>query len=297
LRGWFATIVPIRQPEVIMRQFKVLVDNLCFGEGPRWHEGRLYFSDMHAHTVNAADPSGRLEVIAEVAASPSGLGWLPDGRMLIVSMMDRRLLRLENGALKLHADLSSLASSHCNDMVVDANGRAYVGNFGHDFFKGEPQKAAELIMVTPDGSARVVARDMMFPNGSVIPPGGKTLIVGESMAHRLTEFDLAADGSLANRRVWAELGDALPDGIALDAEGAIWVAAPFTHELLRVKRGGEIAERIKREQMPIACALGGAGRRTLFVLTSETVQPDECRQKHSARLESTEVEVQGAGLP
>jgi sugar lactone lactonase YvrE len=287
----------IWQPEVPMRQFKVLLDNLCFGEGPRWHEGRLYFSDMHAHTVNAVDMNGRVERIVEVEGSPSGLGWLPDGRMLIVSMHDRRLLRLENGALKLHADLGSLASSHCNDMVVDANGRAYVGNFGHDFFKGEPQKAAEVIMVDAVGVARVVARDMMFPNGSVIPPGGKTLIVGESMAHRLTEFDINADGTLANRRVWAELGESLPDGIALDAEGAIWVASPFTHELSRVRKGGEVVERIKHEQMPIACALGGPARRTLFLLTSETVVPDECRQKRSARIEMTEVEVPGSGLP
>jgi sugar lactone lactonase YvrE len=241
--------------------------------------------------------NGRAEVIAEVAASPSGLGWLPDGRMLVVSMMDRRLMRLEDGALKLHADLSSLASSHLNDMVVDASGRAYVGNFGYDFFKGETQKAAEVVMVEAGGAARIVARDMMFPNGSVIPPGGKTLIVGESMAHRLTEFDIAADGSLDNRRVWAELGDALPDGIALDAEGAIWVASPFTYELLRVKRGGDVAEQIKREQMPIACALGGPRRRTLFVLTSETVEPNDCRKKRSARVEMTEVESPGAGLP
>ncbi|HEY2106879.1 MAG TPA: SMP-30/gluconolactonase/LRE family protein [Candidatus Binataceae bacterium] len=280
-----------------MRRFKVLVDNLCFGEGPRWHDGRLYYSDMHAHTVNAVDMSGRVEVIAEVPASPSGLGWLPDGRMLIVSMMDRKLMRLEDGALKLHADLSSLASCHLNDMVVDANGRAFVGNFGYDFFQGETQKAAELVMVHADGSARIVADDMMFPNGSVIPPGGKTLIVGESMAHRLTEFDVAADGSLTGRRVWAELGDALPDGIALDAEGAIWVASPFTYELVRVIRGGDVAEQIKREQMPVACALGGPDRRTLFLLTSETVEPNECRKKRNARIEMTEVEVSGAGLP
>jgi len=280
-----------------MRQFKVLVDGLCFLEGPRWHDGRLYFSDMHGHTVNAVDLDGKLEVVAQVETWPSGLGWLPDGRMLIVSMTDRRLLRLESGTLKLHADLSSLASSLCNDMVVDPAGRAYVGNFGYDFFKGEKEKAAEVVLVNPDGSARVVLRDMQFPNGSVIPPGGRTIIIGESGAHRLSEFDIAADGSLVNQRVWAELGDALPDGIALDAEGGIWVAAPFTHELLRVKKGGEVTERIKRDQMPIACALGGPGRRTLFVLSADSVIPDECRQKRSARVEITEVEVPGAGLP
>jgi sugar lactone lactonase YvrE len=281
-----------------MRQFKVLRDDLCFGEGPRWHDDRLYYSDMHAHTVNALDLSGRNEVIVEVAANPSGLGWLPDGRMLIVSMTDRKVLRLENGALKLHADLSRLASSHCNDMVVDLHGRAYVGNFGYDFFKGEAQKTAELVMVAPDGAARVVVSEMGFPNGTVIPPDGKTLIVGESFRHCMTEFDITADGSLTNRRVWAELGEkSMPDGIALDAEGAIWIASPFSHELLRVKRGGEVVERIKREQMPIACALGGPDRRTLYLLTSESVEPDECRSKRSARIESTVVEVPGTGLP
>lgn len=280
-----------------MRQFKVLLDNLCFGEGPRWHDGKLYYSDMHAHTVNAVDLQGRATVLAEVAAWPSGLGWLPDGRMLVVSMTDRKLLRMENGTLKLHADLSQLASFHCNDMVVDGQGRAYVGNFGYDLITDQPQKPAELVMVAPDGAARVVARDLEFPNGTVITPDGKTLIVGESMGHRLSAFDIAADGSLTNRRVWAELGDGVPDGNALDAEGAIWVASPMTHELLRVKEGGQIAERIKREQMPIACALGGPTRRTLFLLSSESINPDECRAKRNARIETTEVEVAGAGWP
>ena len=280
-----------------MRQFKVLVNNLCFPEGPRWHDGKLYYSDMHAHTVNVTDMNGRGEVLAEVPELPSGLGWLADGRMLIVSMKDRKLMRLENGALKLHADLSSMASCHLNDMVVDAGGRAYVGNFGYDIFLGQPRKPAELIMVDAAGAARVVARDMKFPNGSVIPPGGKTLIVGESMGHRLTEFDIEPGGGLANRRLWAGLGEALPDGIALDAEGAIWVASPFTYQLLRVKRGGEIVEEMKHRLMPIACTLGGPGRRTLFLLTSETIEPNECRQKCSARIEITEVEVPGAGLP
>ena len=260
-------------------------------------KGGCSFRHACAITVNAIDLDGHREVIAEVAANPSGLGWLPDGRMLVVSMNDRKLLRLENGSLKLHADLSALASCHCNDMVVDRQGRAYVGNFGYDFFIGEAQKPAEVIMVEPSGAARVVASDLMFPNGTVIPPDGKTLIVGESMAHRLTEFEIGADGSLSNRRVWAELGDGLPDGIALDAEGAIWVASPLTHELLRVKRGGEITERIKFDQMPIACALGGADRRSLFLLTSASVDPKECRTKRNARLEMTQVEVPGAGLP
>lgn len=280
-----------------MRQFKVLLDNLCFGEGPRWHDGRLYYSDMHAHTVNAVDVQGRTAVVAEVAAWPSGLGWLPDGRMLVVSMIDRKLLRMEVGGLEPHADLSALASFHCNDMVVDGRGNAYVGNFGFDLIHGAAQKPAELVMVTPAGAARVVASGLEFPNGTVITPDGKTLIVGESMGHRLTAFDIAADGSLGNRRVWAELGEGTPDGIALDAEGAIWVASPMSHELLRVKQGGQIVERMKRERMPIACMLGGPTRRTLFLLSSESIDPDECRAKRNARIETTEVEVAGAGWP
>ncbi len=280
-----------------MRQFKVLLDNLAFGEGPRWHGGKLYYSDMHLHTVNAVDLEGRNTVVAEVAAWPSGLGWLPDGRMLVVSMTDRKLLRQENGGLKQHADLSGLASYHCNDMVVDSRGRAYVGNFGYDIISGASQKPAELVMVETDGAARVVARDLRFPNGAVITPDGKTLVVGESMGHRLSAFDVAADGTLANRRVWADLGEGVPDGIALDAEGSIWVASPFTHELLRVKQGGQVTERIKREQMPIACMLGGPARRTLFLLTAESIDPDECRAKRNSRIETTEVEVAGAGLP
>jgi sugar lactone lactonase YvrE len=279
-----------------MREFKLLLDGVCFGEGPRWHDGKLFFSDMHAHTVNAVDLNGRAEVLADVQAWPSGLGWLPDGRMLVVSMTDRKLLRLERDGLKLHADLSALASYHCNDMVVDSRGRAYVGNFGYDIIRDAPRKAAELILVDVNGAARVVARDLQFPNGTVITPDGATLIIGESMGGRLTAFDIAPDGSLTNRRAWAEF-EGTPDGIALDIEGAIWVASPLTHELLRVKKGGEIAERIKREQMPIACALGGAGRRTLFLLSSESIDPDECRARRSGKIETTEVEAAGAGWP
>ena len=152
-------------------------------------------------------------------------------------------------------------------------------------------------MVEPDGTARVAARDLQFPNGSVITADGKTLVVGETMGHRLTAFEIAADGALSNRRVWAELGEAVPDGIALDAEGAIWVASPFTHELVRVKQGGQVAERIKRDQMPIACMLGGPARRTLFLLTSESIDPDVLRAKRNSRIETTEVEVAGAGFP
>ncbi len=280
-----------------MRELKVLLSGLCFPEGPRWHDGKLYFSDMHAHQVMTVDMEGRSATVAEVPAWPSGLGWLPDGRLLVVSMTDRRLLRLDADGLKEAADISGLASFYCNDMVVDGKGRAYIGNFGYDLLGGAPAKPAEIVMVTPEGTARVVARDLEFPNGTVITADGKTLVVGESFGHRLTAFEVREDGSLANRRVWADLGKAVPDGIVLDAEGAIWVAAPMSSEVLRVKEGGEVAERIKTETMAVACMLGGADRRTLFVLTCGSLEPDECRAQRSGRIAMTTVEVPGAGWP
>ena len=281
-----------------MRTLKTLVDKIAFPEGPRWHDGKLYFSDMHAHKVIAVEMNGKTETICEVPNRPSGLGWLPDGTMVVVSMTDRKLLRLERGgALKLHADLSKLAGWDCNDMVVDKQGRAYVGNFGYDLHKDSPQKDADLIMVTPDGKASVVASGLKFPNGTVITPDGRTLIVGESMGRRLSAFDIASDGTLSNQRIWAEIAPALPDGICLDAEGAIWSASPFTNETIRVFEGGRVAERIKTEQMSIACTLGGPDGKTLFLLTAPTVDPVKCAANPSARIETTQVEVGAGGSP
>lgn len=280
-----------------MAQFRTLLSNLIFPEGPRWHDGKLWFSDMHAHQVRTVDLDGHAENIVEVPTWPSGLGWLPDGRLLIISMTDRKLLRLENGQLKTHADISHLASFHCNDMVVDGKGRAYVGNFGYDLLSGAPPRPAELVLVNPDGSSRVVAEGLDFPNGAVVKPDGKTLIIGESMGHRLTAFTIQADGSLTERRLFAELGEGVPDGIALDADGAIWVASPLNKEILRVKRGGAVTDRIQCDSMPIACALGGPGRKTLFVLLSDSIHPDECREKRSARIDTMEVAIAGAGWP
>jgi sugar lactone lactonase YvrE len=275
----------------------VLLDGLAFPEGPRWRDGKLWFSDMHDHRVLTVDPNGRAEHVVEVPAQPSGLGWLPDGRLLVVSMTDRKLMRLEGERLRLHADLSELASFHLNDMVVDARGRAYVGNFGFDLIAQAAPSPAELILVTPDGGARVVAEKLDFPNGSVITPDGRTLIVAESFGARLTAFDIAEDGSLAGRRVWAQLEGAVPDGICLDAEGAVWLASPPFQQVLRVREGGEVVERIDTGQQAIACMLGGPERRTLFVLTAPGIDPEECRAARGARIETLQVEVAGAGLP
>lgn len=279
------------------RKPRPLIEGLVFPEGPRWHQDRLWFSDMHDHRVMTVDGDGRAEVVCEVPGQPSGLGWLPDGRLLVVSMTDRRLLRLDPGGLVEVADLRDLASFHCNDMVVDGSGRAYVGNFGFDLIAQGPFHAAEIILVMPDGASRVVAREMAFPNGSVITPDGATLIVGESAAARLTAFDVEADGSLSHRRVWAEIAPAVPDGICLDAEGCVWVASPTTSEVVRVRQGGGIATRIAVETHAYACMLGGRDRRTLFIATASTHDPEAARRARSARIETVEVDVPGAGWP
>jgi sugar lactone lactonase YvrE len=215
----------LKSDAILLMQTNVFLDGLVFPEGPRWHNGRLWFSDMQGLDVMTVDPAGKVEKIIEVKGSPSGLGWLPDGRLQVVSMIDRRLLRLDAEGLVEVADLSHLASFHCNDMVMDHLGRAYIGNFGFDFAANAPVKPAEIVLVTPEGYARVVAEDLLFPNGAVITPDGQTFIVAETFGHRLTAFDIEGDGSLVNRRIWAKLNEAYPDGICLDAEGAIWVAA------------------------------------------------------------------------
>ena len=275
----------------------VIVEGLAFAEAPRWHDGKLWFSDFYTHKVVCIDQNGRQSTMAEVEGQPSGLGWLPDGRLLVVSMTDRRLLRQDAGGLTEVADLSALAPFHCNDMVVDRHGRAYIGNFGFDPVGREAVKPTVLLMVTPDGEARVVADGLLFPNGCVITPDGNTLIVAETFGKCLTAFDIADDGSLNRRRVWADLGQASPDGICLDAEGAIWVASPPTSEFLRVREHGEIVDRIAVEDHAIACALGGADRRTLYMVTGRLAKPERSLAERNGRIAALQVEVAGAGLP
>lgn len=275
---------------------QVLLDGGAFLEGPRWRDDRLWFSDMHGGQIMTVDMDGNATGFASVPQRPSGLGWLPDGRMLAVSMSDRKVLRMESSGFVEHADLSGLAPCECNDMVVDRQGRAYVGHFGFDHFSHAGFQPASLIGVETDGAARVVADDLMFPNGTVISDDGRTLIVGESYGRRLTAFDIERDGSLSNRRIWADIGMA-PDGICLDAEGCVWVASPTERALVRVRQGGGIANRIEVGRKAIACMLGGPDRRTLFALTSDTTQPERALELRSARVETIAVDVPGAGLP
>jgi sugar lactone lactonase YvrE len=282
-----------------MSGLTTLVDGLAFAEGPRWHKGRLWFSDMHALTVMSVGLGGDLRVEAEVPNQPSGLGWLPDGRLLVVSMTDRRLLRQEpGGGLVEVADLSPYASWHCNDMVVDREGRAYVGNFGFDLYGRAERSTAAIVLVMPDGDARVAADGLEFPNGMVITPDASTLIVGESWGARLTAFTIRDDGTLADRRVFAALTDSAPDGICLDAEGAVWLASPLSHEVVRVRPGGEVTDRISTGELnAFACMLGGEDRRTLFVCTAATHVPEKAAAQRSGRIETVPVAVPGAGWP
>jgi sugar lactone lactonase YvrE len=284
-----------------MSDSEVVVKDLAFGEGPRWREGRLWFSDMHDHAVKSYTPdTGALETIVAVPGAPSGLGWDADGRMLIVSMDDRRLLRFADGAMSEVADLSGYTEQPINDMVVSERGTAYIGSFGFDLHRGEQPRATVLLAVDlASGSHRVAADEMRFPNGMVITADGSTLIVGESFGACLTAFTIASNGSLTDRREFAALeGGAVPDGICLDAESCVWVSSPSTHEFLRVREGGEVTTRISTgDRMAIACMLGDDDRRTLYMLTSKGLDPQKAAELRTGQLERTRVDVPGAGLP
>ncbi len=281
-----------------MSGLEVLIDGLTFPEGPRWRDGRLWFSDFYSHSVVAVDPGGARETVCEVPNRPSGLGWLPDGRLLVVSMIDCKVMRLDPGGLVEHADISALSRHRCNDMTVDAAGRAYVGNFGFDYDAKEEPRTTTLVRVDPDGSARVAADGLFFPNGIAITPDGRTMAVAESWGRRLAAFDIDGDGNLSNRRVWADGGYTwVPDGICMDAEGALWIADPVNKEVLRIRDGGEIAERRSTgDRGAYAVALGGADRRTLFVCTNVWRNPDRVANP-MGRIETMRVEVPGAGWP
>ncbi|THD62918.1 SMP-30/gluconolactonase/LRE family protein [Phenylobacterium sp.] len=290
------------------RTTRVLADGIYFGEAPRWHDGRMWFSDFYAHAVKSVSLAGDVRTEFEIDDQPSGLGWLPDGSMLIVSMTRRQVLRrTADGQMSVHADLGQVAGFHCNDMVVDAAGRAYVGNFGFDLDAGIADRGvpgvladhptAKLACVSPDGAVTVAASDMSFPNGTVITPDGKTLILGETLAGCLTAFDIAANGGLSNRRVWATLSPRIPDGIALDADGAIWVANPFAPECLRVTEGGEVLEVIDTAAPCYACMLGGDDGRTLFMFTASSSNSHQAAASPSGAVLIATVESPHAGRP
>jgi sugar lactone lactonase YvrE len=293
-------------------EISVVLTGMAYLECPRWHDDRIWVADFYQHQVVSATADGQdLRVEAEVPQQPSGQGWLPDGRLLVVSMRDRTLLRREpDGELVVHADLADHVTGHPNDMVVDAQGRAYVGNFGFDLLAGEDIAPGALLRVDPDGTITQVAQDLWFANGSVITDDG-VLLVDETFGNRVSAFDIEPDGSLANRRTWAAFGelppraltDALPaiavapDGCALDAEGALWIADGLNGRAIRVREGGEIVDEVTPGTGVFACGLGGPDGRTLFLCAAPDFDERARAAAREAQLLSTRVEVPHAGRP
>ena len=286
----------------ISTKIEVLHDGLAFGEGPRYHNDALYFSDMHAHQVLKFSPDqGSVSVVVELNEEPSGLGWLPNGDMVIVGMTSRSLLRVVQPdparapELETWSDLATLAPGLCNDMVMLPSGAAYVGNFGYDLHAGEKFRPTQLIYVSPEGAARHCASDLVFPNGTVISPDGKTLVIAETFAGKLTGYTVAADGSLSAREDWAELPKgAVPDGICLDEAGGVWVASPTTNECLRMEHGGNVSHRIALDRGAFACMLGGTD---LYILAAKSSTPDECIAQRAGQLLRVAAPYAAAGYP
>lgn len=293
-----------------MTEITTVAEGFRFLESPRWRDGRLWFSDFYTHEVTSMREDGSdPRVEARVPEQPSGLGWLPDGRLLIVSMRDRKVLRREpDGTLAVHADLAEHATGHVNDMVVDARGRAYVGNFGFDLMGGDPLETAALHRVDPDGGVTQVADDLWFPNGAVITPDN-VLVVAETFGNRITAFDVTGDGELTNRRAWAEFGplpsdrgvaemlarlQAAGDGVCLDAEGGLWVADAIGDRLVRVLDGGEITDEIKPGTPVYACGLGGADGRTLYACAAPDFHEHARKAATEARMLAIRVAVPAA---
>ena len=297
------------------RTLTQLVDGGDFFEGPRWHDGRWWVSDFYRHQVRTVTPDGAEEVVVEVPGQPSGLGWLPDGSLVISSMKDHKVLVHRDGVLDELADLGGMVGGHLNDLVTDAQGRSYVGNFGFDLMAGAQPEPADLIRVDPDGTATVAARDLYFPNGSVITPDGGTLIVGETTGNRYTAFAIAEDGSLTDPRPWATFGDApppgtsfaeglallkvSPDGCTLDAEGHIWAAHALGNRCVRVTPGGEIVDQIAApEGLGIyACMLGGDDGTTLLLCAAPDFFEHARAGAGEAVLLTATVDVPHAGRP
>jgi sugar lactone lactonase YvrE len=296
------------------RKLTVLISgDFSFFEGPRWHDNRLWISDMYTHRVLAAQANGSVETILEVPGQPSGLGWLPDGDLLVVSMKDRRILRFDGQRTTVHADLSETAPCHLNDMVVDAQGRAYVGNFGADILHGEPITPTAVYRVDPEGGISIAARDLYFPNGLVVTEDGR-FVVAETVGNRITQFDIEPDGSLVNRRPLiefgavpdnAELANAIPqlfyapDGMVGDAEGAVWFADVFGRRAVRVL-DGELVDEISTAPLDLgtfSVTLGGPDGRTLFFCSAPSFAEADCRARHRAQIVAATVDVPHAGCP
>ena len=275
---------------------EIVLTGLAFGEGPRWRNDQLWFSDFYRHGIFRVDEDGNEELVLDVPTQPSGLGWLPNGDLLFVSMLDKSLKRMDSsGEVSLHSDLSDIATGPCNDMVVATNGTAYVGNFG--FEEGEKFAQATLAVVEAGGEAHEGPKGLDFPNGTVINPEGDRLIIAESYGSRLLSFDIEEDGMLTNRRLFADLGSRIPDGICLDEGGGVWVGDPANHSVFRVIEGGEVTDHIDLELNCYACMLGGKDRKTLYLVTAPTSGRGGAADRREGRIERIRVEIPGAGTP
>ncbi|MET0522619.1 MAG: SMP-30/gluconolactonase/LRE family protein [Jiangellaceae bacterium] len=275
-----------------MSEISLVFSDLRFPEGARWHDGRLWFSDMHTGQVFKSNPAARtLEEVVVVADQPSGLGWLPDGSLLVSCMIDRKVRRLDpDGRLSVLADVSSLTDAPVNDLVTTDGGQTFLGGFGYDLYADAPQAPGPIFRIDPDGRATLVEEDMVFPNGMVVLPGTSTLVVAETWGARLTAFDVDEHGDLTNKRIWAELPPgSTPDGICADEAGGVWVSSITTSQFLRVEEGGRVTRTIEVEgRCATDCVLGGPHGTTLFLLTSNSWMPSETAGR-AGRIEAVEV--------
>jgi sugar lactone lactonase YvrE len=294
-----------------MEQFTatVIATGVGFGEAPRWHEGRLWFSDFYRHGIFSIAADGRDERLEHaVPTQPSGLDWDRDGALTFVSMTDHQLRRLAHGEESLVADLTPYCGFWANDMAMNEHGVAYVGNFGFDLdtllhekgvegLLADPPPTTNMVVVAPSGAILQVVPDLAFPNGTVITPDGRTLIVGETMAFRLTAFDIAADGTLSNRRVWAQMDFVATDGMCLDDEGQIWLANALTNEVRRVAEGGACTATVTTSQTAFACMLGGEDDRELFIMTAPSSDRFQIADRRDGAIEKVTVSARRAGRP
>lgn len=283
---------------------KTLVDStkgLKFTESPRWHDGKLWFLDIHDKRIKTVDLTGSVTSVLELPFIPNSFGLTPEGTVVVGDAFQRRIYRQAEAGLQEAADISGLTEFCLSDGIVDAKGRLYVGDIGYNFFDpaARPVETCVIVLVGSDDRAAVVVDKLFFPNGMVITPDGRTLIVGETLGHRLTAFDIQEDGSLSNRRVWAQLPSSVgPDGICLDAQGAVWCANPEGRDsVVRVREGGEITDRIQVDTHAYAVMLGGPQRRHLFICASGSHDPAEIHRNPSASFHVVEVDVPGAGIP
>ena len=306
--------------------FQLIAKNLHFSEGPRWHDNKLWFSDFYQHAVFNIDENHNIKKVVDIPNQPSGLGWMPDESMLIVSMLDRKVMKFKDGQLSVHSDLSKLTKFRCNDMVVDNDGHAFVGNFG-SLHHAKDIKPTCLIHIDPEGNSKIAAENLDFPNGAVITSDGKQLIIGETYAGRLTSFDISTNRNLSNRRIWARMMPIwyyvgfriiltqvykflnlqvkegaitpfpVPDGICLDSANGIWVASPTTSEVIRFEEGGKITDRIKTPDRAYACMLGGVDGNTLYISTAKGSAPEVASGELAGKIYALKVNHFHAGKP